>query len=182
MTRIQAIEKVRAVLLRRYPAYDQLGANERMALAAGVLADDFSVREMGDNRGGWVDLMLEGVELGPGYRWCGAAVRFLLDVAKVETPGLSRRQTAGVSEIMNWAKRTGRWSTKPIRGGGAIAKRPGISHVGISLGAIPLLPLVRSAEGNTSASKRGSQDNGDGFYRRTRSRSFWTGYVDWEKK
>lgn len=182
MTHREAVDKVLAVVRRRYPNYDTLPTNERVALAGGVLRDDFKIRESGDNRGEWVNAMLEGVGLGPGYRWCGAAVRLALDVAGVATVGLSRRQTASVKEIMDWAIRTGRWSKTPIRGAGAIKRSGGVSHTGICLGKVPLLPVVRSCEGNTSSGMGGSQDNGDGFYGRRRASGFWDGYVDWGKE
>jgi hypothetical protein len=182
MTHREAVDKVRAVCLRRYPDYDKKGAKERVALAGGVMRDDFSIREVGgENRGEWVGVMLASVELGQGFRWCGGAVRFALDVAGVSTPGLSRRQTASVAEIKAWAIRTKRWRNTPIRGAGAIKRSGGVSHVGICLGKVPLLPRVRSVEGNTSSGAGGSQDNGDGFYGRVRSTGFWDGYVDWEE-
>ena len=65
MNNAQAITEVRTILNRRYQNYNQLPNSERVLLAAAVLADDIQVREVGgNNKGEWVEAILEGVKLG----------------------------------------------------------------------------------------------------------------------
>lgn len=180
MTNAEAILKVRSLLLARYPDYNRKSNNERVALAAGALRDDFKIREAtGRNDGAWVTAILNGVQLGAGYKWCGALVKFVLDVAGVKTPGITAREFASVAEIRQWALAKGIVSRTPGRGYGAFRKSRGVSHVGISIGS--LLGFTRSVEGNTSSGEAGSQDDGGGLYGRNRLTSFWDGFIDWNK-
>ena len=77
MTTSEAIAKTRQVLEERYANYWSLAPNERMLLAAAVLADDFKVREEGENNHGeWIEAILGSVKLEEGYPWCAAFVEF----------------------------------------------------------------------------------------------------------
>lgn len=174
MTTTQAIQQVREILLRRYPDYDRLPAGERVLLAASVLANDIEVAEVGANRGKWVEAILAGIGLGPGYPWCAAAIDFCCDVAQVQAGPQSGR--GAVRNWVDWARRQSRVRTEPDRGRLCYWLRPnGTGHIGIV--ASVLGDKVVSYEGNTGPDDRGSQRDGDGMYCRKRDRLIWGGYI-----
>ncbi|MFE5896863.1 peptidoglycan-binding protein [Streptomyces sp. NPDC056488] len=83
---------------------------------------------------------------------------------------------------VNWFKARGQWHGRNVaakRGdvvffswdGGPVA-----DHVGIVTEDAAPGESVRTIEGNTSSGSAGSQDNGDGVYRRTRNRSVILGF------
>lgn len=84
-------------------------------------------------------------------------------------------KTAYTPAIAAWFRARGQWSTTPRIGSLVLFDFPGdgvarISHVGIVEGINPNGTLV-TIEGNTSAGTSGSQRDGGGVFRRTRSPS-----------
>lgn len=136
------------------------------------LADEYEVREEGENNGPWVEMFAKTCGLETGIRWCVAAICWCCDVLKIPRP----KNGASVQGWIDWAKANGLLRVSPKRGYVCIAKRAGISHGGVLVGAASSKTL-QSIEGNTSANA-GSQDNGDGLYRKVRPNNFWDCYVE----
>lgn len=170
MTTEQAIKQVRDALVVRYRKYDKLFRGERVVLAAAYLADDVKVRERtGKNDGAWVGALLGSTGLDEGYAWCAATVQFCCDVADVPGQG-----SAGVMNWYRWLKARGE-IVAPKRGTVAIKDyKNGSGHMGVVIRVVG--PLVFTIEGNTSPGEQGSQRDGQGLYRRTRLRSWWTAF------
>lgn len=148
---------------------------ERVLLLMAWLCDRASVREVGVNRGYWVEKFLKVTGLGGGYPWCAATIAWCCDTLGIERP---KSGAAAVRIWVSWARRTGR--IVPI----SEAKRGDLlfmlnknltGHIGSCSGVEG--DLIHSIEGNTSSGVRGSQRDGDGLYRRTRNRSFWHGAI-----
>jgi hypothetical protein len=176
MTTSDAMTRVRNILLVRYPNYYDLDKNERVLLAAAVLADDIKVREEGENNHGeWIEAILGAVKLEEGYPWCAAMIEFCCDVAKVEQIGLSDRASAAVAEWHKWAEANGRITNDPKRGDLCLWLKAGGNHMGIVV--TPGNYYMNSIEGNTSSGATGSQRDGGGCYRRSRLRSAWTHFI-----
>lgn len=137
---------------------------ENALLIAAHLCDVEHVREVGVNRGFWVERFLAGVGLGPGYSWCAAFVAFALKQAGwKDLP----KGAAAVRNWASWAKANGRITAKPERGDLFFwLNADGTGHMGFVVEATPT--TVRTIEGNTNTA--GSRE-GDGCYRRTRSRA-----------
>jgi hypothetical protein len=176
MTTSDAMTRVRNILLVRYPNYYDLDKNERVLLAAAVLADDIKVREEGENNHGeWIEAILGAVKLKEGYPWCAAMIEFCCDVAGVEQSGLSDRASAAVAQWLSWAKANGKVVDKPKRGDLCVWIRTEGNHMGIVV--TPGASYINSIEGNTSSGATGSQRDGGGCYRRSRLRSAWTHFI-----
>jgi len=176
MTTSEAMAKTRQVLEERYANYWSLAPNERMLLAASVLADDFKVREEGENNHGeWIEAILGSVRLEEGYPWCAAFVEFCCDVAKFEQVGLSDRASAAVNEWYKWAKANGKLVTMPIRGDLCLWIKDSGNHIGIVSQASG--GYVNSIEGNTTPGVTGNQRDGGGVYRRSRQLKSWTHFI-----
>ena len=175
MNNAQAITEVRAILNRRYANYNQLPNPERVLLAAAVLADDIQVREVGgNNKGEWVEAILEGVKLGEGYPWCAAFIEFCCDVAGF-TAGPTDRASAAVDSWLTWARMEGRVTSNPKRGDLCLWKRSTGNHIGIVTDLT--ITSIMSIEGNTTPGATGNQRDGGGCYRRTRLRNSWTHFI-----
>lgn len=87
-------------------------------------------------------------------------------------------RTASCGELMRWAQRNGQWVTHDFRPGDVLIYNfPGTDvqtdHTGICESVSG--DTVTAIEGNTSSGAKGSQDNGDGVYRKTRKRSLVLG-------
>lgn len=128
------------------------------------------VVEHGNNRGPEVERFLASVKRKPGDSWCAAFVSFVLDSAKVANPtvrsGLARsfklKTSIPASKVLSgqvvipdgtiviWEK------GKTING-----------HIGLIIKWNK--QSGSTIEGNTSSNLSGSQDNGDGVYRKNRS-------------
>ena len=176
MTTSDAMTRVRNILLVRYPNYYDLDKNERVLLAAAVLADDIKVREEGENNHGeWIEAILGAVKLEEGYPWCAAMIEFCCDVAGVEQSGLSDRASAAVAQWLSWAKANGKVVKDPQRGDLCVWIRTDGNHMGIVV--TPGTSYINSIEGNTSSGATGSQRDGGGCYRRSRLRSAWTHFI-----
>jgi hypothetical protein len=148
---------------------------ERVLLLMANLADHQMVREVGVNRGPWVERFLKATGLGAGFPWCAATIAWCCDTLGIERP---KSGAAAVRIWVSWAKKTGR--IIPI----SEAKRGDLlfllnrnltGHIGVCQGVDG--DQINSIEGNTSSGQRGSQRDGDGLYRRTRERSFWHGAI-----
>ena len=84
------------------------------------------------------------------------------------------KKCASCSQLMNWAKSKGRWVTKNYKPGDILIYKfhkssNAVDHCGICTDANS--SNVFAIEGNTSSGTAGSQDNGDGVYRRIRALS-----------
>lgn len=143
-----------------------------------VIAQDWvdrvKPREVGgNNRGKWVERFLRYVGLGPGYPWCAAFVSDVLGAA-----GFTKFKSAAVVLWRQWARDNKCWHKEPAIGALCLYVKPnGTGHIGIVESFTAL--SVTSIEGNTSSGESGSQRDGDGAFRRKRSRGLWHGYVYW---
>lgn len=87
-------------------------------------------------------------------------------------------KTASCTELMEWAKKQGKWITKDFQPGDVViyefgtAKNPQ-RHTGILESASG--QYVVTIEGNTSSGNTGSQNNGGGVYRRKRKKTLILG-------
>jgi hypothetical protein len=171
--------------------WDALPVYEKAVQWAAYFADREKVRETGTNRGYWVVKFLAYVGLGPGYSWCAAFVSDLLFLA-----GWSTFKSAAVLGWRDWANRLGRVRVKPsrgmlaywVKGSGPSQKR----HIEIviatageacptsvhSSGKVPV-NYVHTIGGNTGSGIEGSQEDGDGVYRRLRRVGDFTGFIQW---
>lgn len=154
--------------------FDSLPQADRIALAAAYFCDVVKVKEVGSNRGFWVEKFLKAVGLGGGYAWCAAFVSFCLKEAGIETG--PKKGRAAVRNWENWASREGRLQPmeKAQRGDlvGYTDNLTGLGHIGICVGMDKRATNWKDTiEGNTNAT--GSRD-GDGVYRKTRqARGNW---------
>lgn len=138
---------------------------ERALLVAAEFADKIHVREVGANRGYWVERFLASVGLGPSYAWCAAFVTFCLKTAGAKN---LPKHPASVLGWMQWAEANNAFLTKPVRGCAfAFMHTKTTGHIGFVVRET-LGPSVATIEGNTNA--QGSRE-GDGVYRRTRAES-----------
>lgn len=101
---------------------------------------------------------------GDAYPWCMAFVQWCYNEAQMKLP----YKTASCSALLNWYKQHHPECivSKPEPGDVVIYD---FGHTGIVESAV--IGKITAIEGNTSAGSRGSQDNGGGVYRRTRSTS-----------
>lgn len=88
------------------------------------------------------------------------------------------KKCASCSQLMNWAKSKGQWVTKSYQPGDVLIykwpkSKNAADHCGICTAANT--SDVFSIEGNTSSGTHGSQDNGDGVYRRVRPLAYVVG-------
>lgn len=143
------------------------------SLKAYEIAQGFvGVREEGNNRGYWVERFLKSCNLRGGAQWCAAFVNFCLDSAGVRglpmtKSGLARHfatrnKTISAKDVlqMNMELPAGtiivwRRGTTPFGHAGLVERWKGRSGSTI--------------EGNTSSGERGSQNDGDGVWRRKRT-------------
>lgn len=123
----------------------------------------------GNNRGPMVAAFLRSCGIDVPAAWCMALWHYAF--ARV---GLVIGGGASVGNFQEWGKANGDLVTRPLRGDlgcwhSDSTSWPfhvfGVEHV-LSLG--PAGFLLRTVEGNTSSGVAGSQDDGDGVYRRTR--------------
>lgn len=128
------------------------------------------VREQGNNGGYWVEKFLKNVGLRRGNPWCAAFVSYQLKIGKVKYPnirsGLARRFKTNRSVK---AKNVYDGSVT-IPAGYLVIWQYGYGihgHIGI-VRSNWVGPSGKTVEGNTSAGTKGSQNNGDGVYKRSR--------------
>jgi len=110
-----------------------------------------------------------------GAAWC---MMFIQEIFKEADDALAYR-TASCNALYDWYRKNDpeTVSTAPSVGAIAMIKVNGkIGHTGIVESFTDT--TVTCIEGNTSPDEKGSQDNGDGVYRRTRKRSVFKAFVD----
>ena len=168
-----------------------LPIQEKAVQWAAHFADVEKVKEKGANRGYWVEKFLRYTGLGGGYAWCAAFVSYLTFMA-----GWSDFRSAAVLGWRSWADKTGRGRLFPKRGmlaywvigSGKKQKR----HIEIVIatagdpcptfldpsGKVPF-GHVATIGGNTSSGRSGSQEDGDGAFRRLRRVSEFTEFILW---
>ena len=135
-----------------------------------------TVEHGGSNRGVRVERFLRSVGLGPGQPWCAAFVSYALTAARVHAPldGQGRVIRSGLAARFITARSIR--ASEALRGvravpdGSVVIWRRGsgpFGHAGFAVrwrGA-----RGETVEGNTSSGQNGSQANGDGVWRRTRT-------------
>lgn len=125
----------------------------------------------GNNRGPVVDKIESADSLpGIGYAWCQSAVNYAW---KLATGDMLAGGTASVGLFVSWAKSKGYVVTRPYRGDHVAYQFDSDNwpdHVGMVEKVLQLGPtfILQTIEGNTSSGEAGSQDDGDGIYRRRR--------------
>lgn len=107
---------------------------------------------------------------GGDYPWCMAFVQWCYNEAQMKLP----YKTASCSALLNWYREHHPECvvSKPQPGDVVIYD---FGHTGIVESAA--VGKITAIEGNTSAGSSGSQDNGGGVYRRTRSTSCVRAYI-----
>ena len=139
---------------------------ERSLQIAHELTDNIKVREVGANKGYWVEKFLSSVGLGGGYAWCAAFVTFQLKTAGVEKSKLPNHP-ASVMGWFTWAKTKGYLTTDPERGDCFFWLDGEHGHIGRFVGwEDDAKTTFTSLEGNTNDA--GSRE-GDGAYRKVRN-------------
>jgi len=166
------IASTRKVMEQKYPGYAKFPNGERVLLCMAWLCDAVKVRELGTNRGQWVEAFLDSAGVAPGNPWCASALTFACKVAEVGHP-------AAPAAVRNWDDwfigRQRNWDRKYAQRGMVCMKNSGggKGHIGIVVKVLPL-GMLWSIEGNTGPGEAGSQRDGDGMYRRLRHRRFWS--------
>ncbi|WP_223767642.1 peptidoglycan-binding protein [Streptomyces huiliensis] len=115
----------------------------------------------------------------PNEPWCDMAVsKWAADSGNADVVG----KFAYCPEHVNWFRARGQWIGKnaPARRGDVVFYSwdggPLADHVGLVVGDSDPGDDIETIEGNTSSGSSGSQGNGDGCYRRTRSRAYVLGF------
>jgi len=137
------------------------------------IAEGFvGVKEQKNNSGYWVDRFLKSCRLKPGAQWCAAFVNFCLDSAGIKTlpftgSGLARHfatlnKTIKATEVLQ--------KNMEIPPGAIIVWRRGSTPFGHA-GIVKKWKGKNgdTVEGNTSSGLKGSQHDGDGVWKRSRS-------------
>lgn len=171
--------------------WDALPIEEKAVQWAAYFADREKVRESGRNAGFWVAKFLAWTGLGTGYAWCAAFVSYCLLMA-----GWVAFRSAAVLGWRDWASKNGRQRLRPrrgmlaywVRGSGKLQRRHIEIVVSIEGEQCPksvhesgIVPkgYIHTIGGNTSSGQGGSQEDGDGVFRRLRRVGEFTGYVQW---
>jgi hypothetical protein len=143
-------------------------SHEVLKIAEGFVG----TKEEKNNSGFWVDRFLKSCKIKPGAQWCAAFVNFCLDSAGIKTlpftgSGLARHfatrnKTIKAKDVLQknidlpagtivvWRR-----GTTPFGHAGIVKSWKGKNGITI--------------EGNTSSGQKGSQSDGDGVWRRSRS-------------
>ena len=167
--------------------WDSLPVQERAVQWAAYYADTLKVRELPTNRGFWVERFLAYCGLGAGYAWCAAFVSECLKDA-----GWTKFKSAAVLKWRDWAEDSACDFGKPVRGALGYWVRSSGRHIEIVLaaegewcptsvhesGKVPK-GFVHTIGGNTSIGVNGSQNDGDGVYRRLRPVGNFDGFIRW---
>lgn len=131
-------------------------------------------REEGRNAGPFVTRILANVGLGPGFPWCAAFVRWVLDSTGMKHIG-PRKGAARVKIWADWAKENGKVIPEDqVRRHDLFywLNSDGTGHIGFVceryFSVAKQAWVIRTIEGNTSDG--GSRD-GDGTYKRVRRSS-----------
>lgn len=107
---------------------------------------------------------------GSAYPWCMAFVQWCFNEAGAPLP----YKTASCSALLNWYRKTRpECVVNTPQPGDIIIYNFGHTGIVESVGK----STITAIEGNTSSGSSGSQDNGGGVFRRTRSTSYVTAYI-----
>lgn len=127
----------------------------------------------GTNRGGLIDGWNKRAGVPVGSPWCMSFVHAMYDDVGVDLGG-----GASVGNFEAWAAKHGKLVTRPFRGDIVCYDWNGDrwpDHVGLVDRVLALrwknkvfVGWIQTVEGNTSSGRVGSQDDGDGVYRRRR--------------
>jgi len=157
--------------------WDNLPIQERAVLWAAYYADTIKVTEIGgNNKGKWVAKFLKLVGLNEGYSWCAA-----FDSECLFNAGWKMFKSAAVLEWRNWSITNKTKINTPtrgclaywVKGFGPTQER----HIEIVIKVDGT--SIHTIGGNTSDGKKGSQNDGQGVYRRVRDINDFTGYIKW---
>lgn len=160
------MKDVREAVIKKYNLdWENLPVSERALQVARYFADDKKVKEVGANRGFWVEKFLNAVGLVGGYAWCAAFVTYCLRTAgwKEKFKGM-----ASVRNWYQWAVKNKRLLSQPKRGClFGWLRKDGTGHIGFVAEVFQKDSklAIRTIEGNTSLI--GSRE-GDGVYRLSR--------------
>jgi hypothetical protein len=138
-----------------------------------IIAKNFvGIKEQGNNSGYWVKRFLQSCNLKPPAQWCAAFVNFCLDSAGIKTLPMTRSGLARHFATRNKTIKATEVLQKNLSlpSGTIIVWRRGTTLFGHA-------GLVENwkgksgttIEGNTSSGQSGSQYNGDGVWRRSRT-------------
>lgn len=133
-------------------------------LIAAYLCDKLKVKELGNNRGAWVEEFQRDAMVPPGSPWCACMVSYCLHRAGWKDFPVGK---AAVRNWVSWATKRGRLTKKPERGDlfcWLNANQTG--HIGFIVAANPV--FITTIEGNSNAA--GGRE-GDGCYRHVRLRT-----------
>lgn len=140
--------------------------------AVRIAISQIGTHEIGfHNRGKKVDEYQRADDLpGVGYSWCMSFIQWCFKQAGHHLP----TGTASVGLFLSWARKAGWVVTRPLRGDIVCYQFDSDNwpdHTGIVERVLHLGPLwvIRTIEGNTSPGSGGSQADGGGVYRRTRT-------------
>lgn len=162
------------------PVQDQAGL---MGHAVALVALKEAIRGVhevgGNNRGADVEIY-QAVTGAMRQPWCASFVSWCYQ--QVGIPLKTSHGFAGVAAMKQWAQKMGYWRPQTRRGvspyvppTGSIVIFGPFSHTGIVLMGGEREDWT--VEGNTSSGNHGSQRDGDGVFRRTRSHQIIAGYV-----
>lgn len=124
----------------------------------------------GNNDGPEVKRFLAAVDLDQGYPWCAAFVSFTLDSARAELPEVRSALAYDFITERSLPARKVLRGTEYVPPGAVVIWRKGNTTFGHAGFAVTWDgPSGATIEGNTSPGAAGSQADGEGVYRRTRS-------------
>lgn len=106
-----------------------------------------------------------------GVAWCVQFVWACFKMAEMSELFYGGKKTASCGAVKKYAEASGLWVTGQYRRGDlVIMDFPGDKYTTNHIGIVESVDgsILTTIEGNTSADNKGSQDNGDGVYRRRR--------------
>lgn len=142
------------------------------AKALQIAASQIGYRERGNNRTKYHPDM----GLGYGQPWCACFTSWVLwkaGFSKAELKSMLGSNLFLVYGIMNHIKKRGMWKSSPRPGDLAIFT---YSHIEI-VEKVLSNGKIQTIGGNTTSGSRGSQNNGDGVWRKVRDRKSIRGFV-----
>lgn len=142
-------------------------SNVQHDCVADCYTSQIGVREAtGKNDGPAVEMYLRSVNLGKGYAWCAAFVKWVFQSCNVKTTITAWSPTAHNSRNLIWFKK--QWHKEPVHGDVFTiwnVKMKRISHTGFFHKKVNG-SIYETVEGNTN---EGGSREGDGVYKRRRS-------------
>lgn len=137
--------------------------------ALAVASSQVGVRETGKNSGPEVDAYLASVGLTPGFAWCAAFVHWCFHVSAVDAQERNPCPRTGGALHMRQLAEPGEIVVDQVQPGDVftIDHGKGLGHTGF-VELVREDGLLQTIEGNTNG---GGGRDGDGVYRRTRTRA-----------